>query len=222
MQGSIIPRCYASVQVVPPPTDREIPEEALVYGLMLEEVGGADHDDFDPSVADYTSLGHSLMAAVYTFPSCGLMHHDVRWHNILISPNRIAIIDFGEAILRKEGVSDDEWNEQVRAEDEVEALRILLNDEHIRDRTPYDSRYTGTESSIRRSRRSLKMKIGRQSEEWKRRWYNRVPEAESNHPEESEWFIKEDVAIWLDSRPPPPQRFLVPRPGSPGSLAPSV
>lgn len=68
------------------------------------------------------------------------MHRDVRSPNILISPSRIATIDFGEAILRKEGVSDDEWNAQVRTEDEVEAVRIILNNRHIRGRTPFDIR----------------------------------------------------------------------------------
>lgn len=151
------------------------------------------------------------MAAVYTFPSYGLMQRDVRSSNILISPSRVAIIDFGEAILREEGVSDDEWNAQVRTEDEDEAVRFILNNRHIRDRTPFDNRYTDFTGTIRQY-----------SEEWKRRWYNKVSEAEGKHPDDLEWFVKDDVAIWLDTRPLPSQCFLVPRPGSPESHAPRL
>jgi hypothetical protein len=48
MQGSIIPRCYASVQVVPLAANSQVPE-ALVYELMLEEVDSVDLTEFDPS-----------------------------------------------------------------------------------------------------------------------------------------------------------------------------
>ena len=57
--------------------------------------------------------------------------------NILISPNRIVLIDFGQAILRGDIVEDDDWAEKVEMQDEVEALRRILHRREIRDRTPY-------------------------------------------------------------------------------------
>src|ERR1700733_2916249 len=113
MQGAIIPRCYASVRVIPSPADSHI-SQAFVYGLLLEDVGGLDLTKFDPPMGDYVSLGHSLMAAVFTFPAYGVLHRDIRSPNILISPpSRISIIDFGHAKIR---TSDEEWKQEVQEE----------------------------------------------------------------------------------------------------------
>jgi len=51
-----------------------------------------------------------------------------------------------------------------------------------------------------------------------------VPQAVGANQKEgiSLWLLKEDVAAWLDARPPPPQGFLIPRPGSPTCHASSV
>ena len=56
------------------------------------------------------------MAAVYTFPEYEVLHRDIRSHNILISPTRISLIDFGEASIRKAEASDEEWKTEVREE----------------------------------------------------------------------------------------------------------
>lgn len=85
--------------------------QANVYGLILEDVGGINLANYSPSMGDYSSLGNSLMAAVSTFPSHGVTHADIRSENILLSsPNRIVLIDFGHAILRGIGVTDEKWN----------------------------------------------------------------------------------------------------------------
>jgi len=111
-----------------------------VYGLLLEDVGGLDLTKVDPSMGDYVSLGHFLMAAVFTFPAYGVLHHDIRSPNILISPSsRISMIDFGHAKIRKAGVSDGEWKEEVQEEQEIAALRFLLNKRRVRDRSPFDT-----------------------------------------------------------------------------------
>lgn len=208
MQGSIIPRCYASVQVVLPYPDSQIPE-ASVYGLVLEAIDAIDLAEFDPLTGDYASLGHALMAAVSSFPSYGVLHRDIRSPNILISPARIVILDFGEALLRRADLSDHHWGIRIKYEDEVEGLRQILNNRQIRDHTPFDSRADGGGG--------FTATVQNFSEEWKRRWYR--PQAENGCVR---WFVKDDVAAWLDSRPPPPKCFLIPRPGSPDSHAPKL
>lgn len=198
MQGGIIPRCYPSVHVLPPAADSQVPE-ALVYGLILEEIDGVDLTEFDPSNGDYTSLGHALMAAVSTFPSYGVVHHDIRPHNILISPTRIALIDFGEATLRNEGMSDNEWDAVVQCELEVQELRLVLNNGRIRDSTPADSRFTGTDRFLRSASLGFSARVRQYSEKWRRRWYNKVLQPEGIIG--LEWSVKDEVATWLDSPP---------------------
>jgi hypothetical protein len=150
MQGSIIPWCCASVQVVPLPADCRIPE-ATVYGLILEDVGGVDITQFDPTSGDYALPVRALMAAVYTFPTYSVIHRNVQEPNILLrSPARAALLDLGQALLRQAGMSDEEWAEEVEAVDDINRLRYILNGRRIRDKTPFDSR--GREDSDSRSR----------------------------------------------------------------------
>lgn len=141
LQGTIIPKCYTAVQVVPSSSDSQVPK-SFVYGLILEDVGGVDLTEIDAPTNDYTSLGHLLMAAVYTFPAYGVLHSDIRSHNILLSPpHRIVIIDFGHATLRNQTVTEEEWKAKVEDTDEVEALRWILHHRHVRDHSPFDLRW---------------------------------------------------------------------------------
>jgi len=221
-----MPRCYASVRVTPLPADNHIPQ-TFVFGLILEDIDGVDLPQFDPSAGDYghyASLGHSLVAAVYTFPEYGVLHCDIRSHNILISPTRISLIDFGEANVRKAETTDEEWKTEVR-EEEVVGLRILLTHRRIRDRTPVDTRHRCPEEKIPWHTMVSNTVVRQYSPEWRKRWYNEVPQpsvkCRNREVELSLWILKDDVATWLDSRPPPPQCFLTPRPGSPESPVPS-
>jgi serine/threonine protein kinase len=93
----------------------------------------------DPSSHNFSSLGHSLVAAAYSFSSHGVIHNDMRSDNILISPNRIVLIDFGQAILRGDAEDDEHWVEKVGSESEVEGLRQILHHREIRGctGTPY-------------------------------------------------------------------------------------
>ena len=88
-------------------------------------------------VTMFRHWGHSLMAAVYSFSLHGVIHNDMRSDNILISPNRIVLIDFGQAILRGETEDDEHWAKKVELEEEVEALRRILDHREIRDCTSY-------------------------------------------------------------------------------------
>ena len=192
-----------------------------MYGLLLEDVGGLDLTKFDPSMGDYVSLGHSLMAAVFTFPAYGVLHRDIRSPNILISPpSRISIIDFGHAKIR---TSDEEWKQEVQEEQEIAALRFLLNKRCVRDRSPFDTRYRGPQHRIRFFNNLFHANVAKYPAEWRRRWYNEVPQTVGANQEGiSLWLLREEVAAWLDARPPPPQGFLTSRPGSPTCHASSV
>lgn len=227
MQGSVIPRCYASVQVVPPPSDSEV-SQAFVYGLILKDVDGVNLTEIEPSTGDYASLGHSLMASVALFPTYGVLHQDIREGNILISPTRIVILDFGNAVLKKPFMSDEQWRQRVEFESEVDTARFILNHGRIRNMTPICSPLVSADGRPLPPFRIIFFNdtVRQFSKEWARRWYHEAPQAEvekgtKDHPI-LEWIIKDDVRAWLKSLPPPPHRFLVPRPGSPESHVPKL
>jgi serine/threonine protein kinase len=153
----------------------------------------------------------------------GVLHGDIRSGNILISPVRSVLIDFGHAVLRELNATEEEWEEQVDRNDEVEALRRILNRRGLRDSSPvepepyYNPRRQGFFEFNERVEKY-------ETEQWRRRWYNQVhlkPEV----PEESvvkdgpivpaRWELKADVQEWLKSRPSPPECFTLSRPGSP-------
>jgi hypothetical protein len=160
------------------------------------------------------------MAAVYMLPSYGVIHADMRSDNVLITPTRAVLIDFGQSIVHQAGMDDNAWGKQVEAEDEVEALRRILHTRQLRDRSPY-SPAGGPYGGFHFSR-----SIGRERESWRRRWYTEVlPIAyaaaggSSNERDQenvpARWEMKGNVRGWLDSRPSPPEAFMVLRPGSP-------
>ena len=125
--------------MVSPPPDIHIRDvaETLVYGIIIENIDATPLPSVDPSSYNFSSLGHSLMAAVYSFSSHGIIHNDMRSDNILISQNRVVLIDFGQAILRGDTEDDEHWAERVGEEEEVEGLRRILHHREICDCTPY-------------------------------------------------------------------------------------
>ncbi|KAF8523710.1 hypothetical protein BU17DRAFT_63648 [Hysterangium stoloniferum] len=137
LQGATIPRFYGAVKVSSPDITPWNVAEAFVYGIIIEKIDATPLSFVDPSSHKFPSLGHSLMAAVYSFSSHGVIHNDMRSDNILISPKRIVTIDFGQAILRGDNEDDEQWAERVEMEDEVEGLRRILHQHEIRDCTPY-------------------------------------------------------------------------------------
>lgn len=232
LQGTVLPMCYAAIQVVPSPSDSHVPQ-SFVYGLILEDVGGVDLTEIDVSTNDYTSLGHSLMAAASTFPAYGVLHGDVRSHNILIapprvpaSPHRITIIDFGHATLRSKTMTEEKWQAKVDDADEVQGLRWILHIRHIRDRSPFDLRRRykiGSYGALTSKQVVVNNSMLNDSSiapSWRLRWYDPGPAGVDTENVVPHWILKYEVEAWLDSRPPPPQRFLLPRPGSPEFQAP--
>jgi hypothetical protein len=51
----------------------------------------------------------------------------MRSDNILMTPTRAVVIDFGQAIIRQNDMDNNAWTERVMDEDEVEALRRMLH-----------------------------------------------------------------------------------------------
>jgi serine/threonine protein kinase len=212
----MIPRCYGAVVVSPPDTPHQDVAETLVYGIIIENIDAAPLPSVDPSSHDFSSLGHSLMAAVYSFSLHGVIHNDMRSDNILISPDRIVLIDFGQAILRGDIEDDEHWAEKVELEEEVEALRRILHRREIRDCTPY------IPAKLFRGFYHFNHTVSIQRESWRKRWYDKVvgsvPEIFDDEDESEQpawWTLKKEVQAWLTSRPHPPESFKVPRPGSP-------
>lgn len=160
------------------------------------------------------------MTTVYLLPSYGVIHADMRSNNILITPTRAVLIDFGQAIIRQADMDDEAWAERVGDEDEVEALHRILHSREVRDRTPY-SPARGPYGGFHFNRN-----IERERESWRRRWYTEVspmtyaaagtPSSKHDRMDEpAKWKMKESVRTWLDTRPALPGAFMILRPGSP-------
>lgn len=205
----------------PSPDDRDV-AEALVCGIILEDVGGFDLTSYEPSIGDCTALGHFLMATVSTFPAHGVLHADIRSHNILLClPERIVLIDFGNAILKGVDIPDEEWEEEIKEEDEMGALQYVFDKRRFRERSPFDSRPAVVFSEHQVTNNN----VGRYSKEWAYRWYDEVPQTEDETEDEDNrerWRLKPEVAAWIDSRGDPPQCYTIPRPGSPASHIPKL
>ena len=213
LQGVTIPRLYGAVVVSP----LSIPsrDETLVYGIIIENIDATPLPSVDPSSHNFSSLGHSLMIAVHSFSSYGVIHNDMRSDNILISPNRTVLIDFGQAILRDDTEDDEHWAEKVEEEEEVEALRRILHHREIRDCTPF------IPTKSYRGFFHFNYNVSLQRESWRKRWYDQVGSVPENGDDKDEseqpawWTLKKEVQVWLNSRPHPPECFKVPRTGSP-------
>jgi serine/threonine protein kinase len=214
----MIPRCYGAVGVSPPDTPHREVAETLVYGIIIGNIDAALLPSVDLSSHYFSSLGHSLMAAVYSLSLHGVIHNDMRSGNILISPNRIVLIDFGPAILRGDIEDHEHWAKKVELEEEVEALRRILHHHEIRNCTPY------IPAKLFRGFYHFNYTVSIQRESWRKRWYDKVgsvPEIFDDEDEDEQpawWTLKKEVQAWLTSRSHPPESFKVPRPGSPNYI----
>lgn len=87
----------------------------------------------------------------------------------------------------------------------------------VRDRSPFDPRERAAASGHHVNNRNFNLF----SDEWIRRWHDPVPQSQSiegievlDEHHREQWRLKRDVAAWVDSRPPVPQRYLLLRPDS--------
>lgn len=65
-----------------------------------------------------------------------MAHNDIKSHNLILAPDRIVLIDFGEASFREPDDTDSVWEECFTSADDIGALRKILSDGGYRDKTP--------------------------------------------------------------------------------------
>lgn len=177
LQGSVLPRFYGSVQVEPSSGDHDFPKVAL-YGIILEDVGAVDLSKYDLSVGDYTALGYSLVAAVSTFLAHGVVHGDIRSHNIILSSDdRTVLIDFGNSTLRTAEATDKEWEEEIDFKGNISVLQYLLHNRQIRPLSPLDTRTNVALSFHHFNNVGLRDKPAN----WLKQYYDDVPRTTMAH-----------------------------------------
>ncbi|KAF8312111.1 hypothetical protein DL93DRAFT_2156867 [Clavulina sp. PMI_390] len=251
LQGSILPRLYTAICVQQPGYLRgPRAPKCEIFGLLMEDVSGFNFQTYDASEVDggtrssVTALTHILMAAVSTFTTYGVVHRDIRRANIIVNLSgfRIILFDFGNALVREQGETDEEWEEAIEWTDDMGRLRHVLHNwwseesqafdprMRVRPETPMDIRQAIAVGDIAQANRVPL----RYEDELRERWFSPVTEwseptvdvrdskeatsvSLDSSPERLQWRLRPDVEAWFDARPPlgDPQRYLAPRPGSP-------
>lgn len=200
-------------------------DDPQIYGLILEYVDGVTLQ----SIVDGVTLGslkyprldyvpHSLLEIAYAMGSHGVIHGDIRLGNILVTPTQAVLIDFGHATIRSDNMSDTTWDDEVEKEDDLGAVQQFLHRHRVRDISPFlpedaDGDIAGFNDNMMY-----------EEERWRNRWYDQVapdPNSENRPRTEGEdmvqqWALKPEVKVWRDTRSPAPERWRIPRPGSPG------
>lgn len=176
----------------------------------------------------YQSRLRELLTFIDSFAKTyGVVHNDIGFHNLIVTPTRIVVIDFGEARVRKKTGTEDgstDEAEDCRWEERsgIDILGILssLDRKGLRDRSPtaprvdIDGGYHGFNQCVR------------QREDrpgWKGQWFDVLrPEpavGEEDPGVEKMYELKEEVRVWMEKRgvrsERPPEAYLLPRPGSP-------
>ncbi|KZP28087.1 hypothetical protein FIBSPDRAFT_817674 [Athelia psychrophila] len=120
LQGNGIPRCYGSGTM-------DLPGRAICpRALLLEYIQGSKtlRDVHPSAVGD--ALVKSLITTVELMQE-RVMHDDMNPGNILFSPGdrptRAVLIDFGNAVMRRDGRSDENWHD---SNDDLHAMKICL------------------------------------------------------------------------------------------------
>jgi len=193
-QGTHIPQCFGAVCVAEPDdlVPHDVPE-AQVDGLLLEYIDGQTLATCAkwPVHPSFGRLGRAMMALAASMPHAGVLHGDVRSANIMVTPDfsRIVLIDFGHAVLREKGQSDEGWWECVMDEDQPGATACILHDRNIRVRTPpRPTKGVSLEEDEYHTRQSMPREL-------MRRWFQPLSDR-GGMP-----MFKDGVEIWLRARP---------------------
>lgn len=165
MQGKSIPHFYVSAvlhrtfNILEPAGHLPSPAPSIpfdVNGILIEYFDGKDASQIDPTTVSYSF--EPLIDSVARFATLGILHTDMRSGNILMSPVRAIIIDFGNAVLydpkyyapeseleewHRNNVYDPmheegmpcTWARRVQFEDEVGALKFVLNSRGLRKKS---------------------------------------------------------------------------------------
>ncbi|KAI0804727.1 hypothetical protein BC629DRAFT_1247529, partial [Irpex lacteus] len=125
LQGSTIPLFFFSGSVLYP-VERAFDTPAIV----MEYVPDAITLDKIPLENLTPDLCETLLRTADTLPYHGVLHNDLNLNNVLFTPsddpNRVIIIDFGEAVLREESDDDSDWKELTRMYGCLRFIRYLL------------------------------------------------------------------------------------------------
>ncbi|KAI0804720.1 hypothetical protein BC629DRAFT_1437977 [Irpex lacteus] len=111
LQGTAIPRFLFSGTIHPNPDDERRAIE--VPAIVLEYIPDAVSMAKLPEDALTVDLCVQLVKAVDKFPRYGVIHDDLHLENILFTPRRVVIIDFGCAGFKEEGEGEEEWTKAV-------------------------------------------------------------------------------------------------------------
>ena len=122
LQGVSIPRYYASGNLAVDPLRPISP-----HVLVLEYIPGENLSTINPCSVP-RSLARSLITAVCSFPSHGVIHRDLRKENIIFSqqPPRVVVVGFGESKLRR-NESDSKWESAVKKTGEENSVKRSLH-----------------------------------------------------------------------------------------------
>lgn len=136
LQGSGIPRCYASGTILL--SDRAISPHILLLEYIPDAFSIRDIEVDREQTKDITQglstrvapyLARSMLDTVASFARLGVTQNDSHARNFLFSPRdqptRAVVIDFGEGYARKDE-SDDEWNAYALGQEDVVKLRCQL------------------------------------------------------------------------------------------------
>lgn len=127
LHGKGIPRLLASGTLTSASTKADPQPRYITPNILLLEfipntlsVKDADPDLLQPD------LIRSLIDTATSSQSFGVVHQDPNPGNYLFSPTRAVIIDFGKALFREEGESDEDWEEVVWSGGDPLRLRVCL------------------------------------------------------------------------------------------------
>ncbi|KAK7680182.1 hypothetical protein QCA50_016691 [Cerrena zonata] len=127
LQGKGLPRLFGhgtltSASMLPDGQPRYINPSALILEFVPNST---PLRDADPAMLR-PDLIRSLLETVDSFHTFNVIHADPNPGNILFSPDRAVIIDFGEAYFRSEEESDEDWANAVFDEGDLRWCKIWI------------------------------------------------------------------------------------------------
>lgn len=148
LQGTDIPKLFATLSWRDPQLDAAPPATHPIFaatpGLALEFVEGMSLRDFAerrteswPTDAE-ERMSSKVLDIARALGRLGVIHDDIRSANIMLrsSSGEPVLIDFGNAVLRGERETEDEWTERLRNKTQINEFRRVLWSAGVHDQTP--------------------------------------------------------------------------------------
>ena len=139
LQSRCVPEFYGTTTF---DLDSDMPAGILteVSGILIQFIDGITLDKLEassPTATSYPHIGQAVVNCLRRIALHGVLHGDIRLQNFIVrNDGRVFVFDFGLAMLREEGVSDEKWKEAVTAMQEESIVKILLDETELRDKTP--------------------------------------------------------------------------------------